>query len=59
MTTYVLAAYTKVRKEVIVTHRIEEVVKATGNKDAIHSEKNMAPVDVWKGARLVVFISDL
>lgn len=56
MTTYVLTAYTKVRKEVIETHKIEKLVKASGDRDAIESVGKMAPVDVWKGARLVILI---
>jgi hypothetical protein len=51
MTTYVLAVLTKVKNEVLETHTIEEVQVVEQNAD-------MAPVDVWRGARLVCFDLD-
>jgi hypothetical protein len=45
MTTYVLAVLTKVRKEVIETHKVKEVQEVKG------STGDMAPIDIWQGAR--------
>jgi hypothetical protein len=50
MTTYVLAVFTKAQKQIIETHRVEEVRVVEGS-----AVENMAPVDLWRGARLVFF----
>jgi hypothetical protein len=50
MTTYLLAVLTKGQKEITETHKVEEVQVV----EASAVERNMAPVDLWRGARSVV-----